>query len=155
MKKELGDAPLHLGGFLILLLIRLIGGIALNGKSILETFRLHLSPAGQVFRIMLILFILFAFYVSGLFSKRHKWFPGAYIGLEICSVIINLYTFLTAFDMNLGSGNVFIIPYTVALLLISILWILYIIFSKRVKKTFVFNWNESVDIRLAQKANGV
>ncbi len=103
MKKDLGDAPLHLGGFLILLLIRLIGGIALNGKSILEIFSLELDTIGQIFRIMSAIFLLLSFYVSTLFSRRHKWFPNAYIVMEVFSIIIYISAYWDAKERFLYS----------------------------------------------------
>lgn len=150
MKKDLGDAPLTLGGWLILIAVRLIGGLLVIVSPIMPASSFNLNATGQIIRIALLLFIVYALAVSALFLKRHKAFPRAYIILEAVSIILNISTFIT----NTNVRDAFSISYFAALLLISILWISYILLSERVKKTFVYRWNEKPEQRLVDKANG-
>lgn len=154
MKKDLGEAPLPLGGWLILVGLRLVGGLVMNGNSVMKTFGYNLNVVGQIIRILTILIILYMFIVASLFFKKHKAFPAAYIALEAFSVILNISTFFISYRPNTTAWDGLWLQYTVVLPLISILWILYMLLSRRVKKTFLLNWNETLDQSLVDKANG-
>jgi hypothetical protein len=155
MKKELGDAPLYLGGWLIFIGIRLIGGIAANGSSVLQSFNRPLNTLGLITNILLLLFNIYSLFVLWLFTKRHKAFPATYISLESFAILSNISSFFILFRSNTIEGNAFWLPYTVVLPAISILWIVYMLVSKRVKKTFVYNWNNTLDRQLNDKASSI
>lgn len=152
MKKQLEDAPLYINGWLILVAIRLGGGVFIDVRSYAFKFS---SLAHTITGIMLLLFIFYALVVLTLFLKRHKAFKSAYICLEAFSIVSNLSAFLLSFNIETISRDAFPLIYTIALLVISTLWIIYMLSSERVKKTFVFNWNEKYDKRLVEKANGL
>lgn len=93
MKRDLGKAPLDIGGWLILMGIHLIRGISANGNSVIQIFNLHLIGIMQAARIVLIFATLYAFLVLIMLLKRHKAFPCAYIVLEVLLMLFNLSIF--------------------------------------------------------------
>ncbi len=154
MKKDLGAAPLTIGGWLFLVALRLILGIANNGNGVLQTFGLQLNTQGQIIRILSALPVIFAFVVLALLLKRHKAFPIAYIMFESFVIFLNLFSFfIVAVDLSAIKWDAFENLQVIIATIIGSLWILYMLLSKRVKKTFVYGWRETLDQRLADKAN--
>ena len=155
MKRDLGKAPLDIGGWLILVGIRLIGGISDNGTSIMRTFILHTNTIVQPIGILFIFAILYAFLVLLLLFKRHKTFSVTYIVLESLTIIFNLSMYFIFYKPDTTLGDMSWLSHAVVFPLISALWIAYILLSKRVKKTFVFKWDRTPDPRLVDKANAL
>lgn len=154
MKKDLGDAPLPLGGWLILVGIRLVGGIVMSGSSVTNTIGLDLNVTGQIIRILAFLIIIYVFVVASLFFKKHKAFLAAYVALETISIILSISTFLLSYKPNTPVWEQLWLPNIVILPMFSVMWILYKLLSRRVKKTFLLKWDESIDESLVDKANG-
>lgn len=153
MRHGLGNAPLDIGGWLILMGIRLIGGISNNGNSAIQTFSLHPNAITQPVAILLIFAILYAFYVLILFFKRHKAFPVAFIVLEALTILYNLSIFFISSKPAIDFWDLSWLSHAIVFPLISALWILYTLLSKRVKKTFVLKWDRTADQQLVDKAN--
>ena len=155
MKRALGEAPLTIGGWLFLIALRLILGIANSGNSVLQTFGLQLDTTGQAVRILSTLLIIYCFVVLAMFFKRHKAFPIAYIVMESLNLIFNISELFIIYSIRSFPMDALQIVYIAASVSISILWILYMLLSKRVKKTFVYGRNETTDQSLIDKANGI
>ena len=155
MKKDLGDAPLTIGGLLFLVAVRLIIGIAGSGNSILQTFGLQLNMTGQAVRAISALLVIYAFVVLSLFFKRHKAFPAAYIVMESLNLMLSISELFILYSISSLPMDAMQIIYIAAPVFISILWILYMLLSVRVKRTFVYGRNELADQSLIDKTNGI
>lgn len=153
MKKELGPAPLTIGGWLILVGIRLVGGIINTSSSIFKESNSQQSFLALIFSIISVLLLIFTFAVLAFLFKRHKAFPVCYIVLESFFIVSNIITLnMLLMTPALPAQPIFI--YAVVPIIIGALWIVYMLRSERVKKTFVFSWNEKPDQKLVDKANG-
>lgn len=157
MKKALEPAPLTIGGWLMLIGIRLFLSVLSNGNSFVGSFQFHfeLSPEQQILRAVYGLVVLYVFVILILFTKRHKAFPVMYIILESVNVIMTIVLFITAVKSPPIRGAAFQIVSFAASVVFGILWIVYMRRSERVKKTFVYSWNQTPDRKLIDKTNGV
>lgn len=155
MKRDLGEAPLTIGGWLFLIAVRLILGIANSGNSVLQTFGLQLDTTGQAVRALSALLILYCFVVLALFFKRHKAFPVAYIVMESLNLSLSIVELFILYGIRSVTMTTLQIVSMMIPIFISILWIVYTLLSKRVKKTFVYGRNEMADQSLIDKANGI
>lgn len=152
MKKDLGQAPLTLGGWLILVGIRLVGGIINTSSSIFKESNSQQNSLALIFSIISVLLLIFTFAVLAFLFKRHKAFPVCYIVLESFFIVSNIITLnMLLITPALPTQPIFI--YAVVPFIIGALWIIYMLRSERVKKTFVFSWNEKPVQRLVDKAN--
>ncbi len=150
MRKDIGEAPLQIEGWLHLVAVRLVLGIAPNGNYIYEV----LKSGSDISIISFVLSAGFMVFVLIMLYKRHKAFPGVYIGLEACTIVSRIAILVVVpgdTPGGWGAAGLFV----AVSFLISILWILYMLISRRVKKTFVWYWNNTVDQRLVDKANSI
>ena len=135
--------------------IRLVGGIANSGKSIFQVFDGQQTTPALINNIISALLVIFAFVVLALLFKRHKAFSVCYIVLESCFIVTNiitLYVYVMAPDIQ---AKMLFIASAAIPVIIGTLWIIYMLRSERVRKTFVFNWNEKPVQRLVDKANNI
>jgi hypothetical protein len=146
-RKVLGEAPLDIGGWLIVIGIRLFGSAMINGRDIYMVFFTGASVTG----ILFLLTLIYAFAVLIIMVNKYKGFPYFYIGFEAIAIFFNIAVAITE---SISGTEVLWLLY-LATVLISVLLILYILLSKRVKRTFVLNWDKSIDQRLVDKANGI
>jgi hypothetical protein len=147
VRKVLGEAPLDIGGWLIVIGIRLFNSVMVYSRDIYIAFFSGVSVGG----ILYLLTLIYAFAVLIIMVNKFKGFPYFYIGFEAIAIFFNIAVAITE---SISGTEVLWLLY-LASFLISVLIILYILLSKRVKKTFVLNWDKSVDQRLVDKANDI
>jgi len=130
--------PLNLGGWLIITGIRLFAGIAnaLLAMGLIVQAGLQSANTAAMTALLgigLIYLIVALFF----YFKRYKYFKTAYIGLEIFFILFNYIVFPAI-------GFAFLVW--------SFVWILYMLLSKRVGQTFVYDWDGIVDRSRMEKA---
>jgi hypothetical protein len=147
-----------IGGWLILILISLIGSLLLSVPSIVSEITLatsgglieslktvgsdYYNPAAAnlvifeiVFNICLMLFFIFLLF---LFFSKKKLFPKFMIVLYSVTLLINIldiFLFDWIFELPLQAGDQF--NSLVRSAIACFIWIPYLLSSKRVKNTFV------------------
>jgi hypothetical protein len=150
MRKVLGEAPLDIGGWLIVLELRLVLGILPSSEYIYQVYRSGWGAES----ILFILTFLYGFFALVMMARRHKAFPGIFIGLEAFAALSNIIMLIISLELSVIS-RIIVWPFAAASFLLSVIAVLYILLSKRVKRTFVWNWDKSVDQRLIDRANGI
>ncbi len=147
MKRDLGDAPLTIGGWLIFIGIRFFVVTMVIGSDAVRTLHMKFNAL----QLLFILLFIYTFIVLVFFSKRHKAFPVTYIIIESLLLLRSIISLI----VNLKSSNVNVILAAAIPVAIGGICIAYIFLSERVKKTFVCYWNEKPDQRFVDKANGI
>jgi hypothetical protein len=150
MRKALDKAPLRIDGWLVVLELRLVLGILPSSEYIYQVYR---SGWGAV-SILFILTFLYGFFALVMMARRHKAFPGVFIGLEAFAALSNIIMLIISPELT-ATSRIIIWPFAAASFLVNVIAVLYILLSKRVKRTFVWNWDKSVDRRLIDRANGI
>ncbi|CAN5363312.1 hypothetical protein BH10PSE19_BH10PSE19_20630 [soil metagenome] len=86
-----------------------------------------------------IIFTLASLYLIKLFLTRNKTFPMWFIRITTSSVIFSMCVAIFIKDMNLDSdlNNLYSYEIIIKQILFCAIWCTYILFSKRVKNTFI------------------
>lgn len=155
MKKNLGEAPLTIGGWLFLIAVRLIVGIANSERSLFQVFDLQPDLPNRIVQILSALLVVFAFAACTFLLKRHKAFPVSFIIFNSCSIVFNIFAVCISLTTVAAPSNTFQIASAAIPAVSGTVCIVYTLHSERVKKTFAFGWNEQPDQRFVDKANGV
>ncbi len=153
MKKDLGEAPLTIGGWLFLIASRLIFGIANSGSSLFQVFDLQPDLPTRMIQILSALLVVFAFVACTFLLKRHKAFPVSFIIFNSCSIVFNIFAVCISLAAGVAPLNTFLLLSAAIPAVSGTVCIVYTLRSERVKKTFVFTWNEKPDKRFVDKAN--
>jgi hypothetical protein len=118
-------APEGIGGWLILPLMGLCGGLAADVMNVIVlTSALRSHPQAKIGVLLVLTVILFVFtaWVCYLFVKKHRWTPAAYIVLLVVNACV-------AASYSPSDGARAIVACAI--------WIPYFIRSVRVERTFV------------------
>jgi len=140
--KKLGMPPLHIDGWLVLVAIRLILGGFNSLGALGQLLNTRTDPDIRPLHIIGVVFIIL---VIVYFFKRWRHFKKAYIVLELYVILYNLFIAVT-FDSY---------PAFFVYLIAGALWILYMILSRRVKMTFVYNWDKTLNEESMSIATGL
>jgi|GEM_PF-6601418 len=123
--------PSGIGGLLILVIIGLFGLIGLFSFQIISSF-MHIDYIAL--SMYLILFALVVVCIVSLFRKS-RLFPRLFVGLLSGNLAVSLLLILRLYLMGLDVSG--ILPSLYSALVWALLWITYMLTSKRVKNTFV------------------
>jgi hypothetical protein len=137
MSKDFGKPPLPIGGWLVVVAIRMIGGMLQNLSTV---FTLGDLPESFV-KTLLILYLVVFYAVSvgalSLFFRRHKGFRYSYIMLEAFNILFCLvFSFCSALHA----------PTFIAAAIPSAIFLVYITQSQRARLTFVFDGEGNAEI---------
>ena len=153
MRKYLGEAPLTIGGWLFLIAARLIFGIANSGKALYQVFDLQPDLPSRIIQILSALLVVLAFAACTFLLKRHKAFPVSFIIFNSCAIVFNIFAVCISLSAGVAPTNTFWILSAAIPAVSGTVCIVYTLRSERVKKTFVFTWNEKLDQRLVDRVN--
>lgn len=128
MNKDLGMPPLPIGGWLVFIAIGLIGSCLREVVGFIQFFKLGINPFLTIMEaIMIALLIVNIIY----FFKRSKVFIALHIALRAYIVFVYLLIVIEYYSPTVSS-------YLILNVIWSAVWITYLLCSKRVKRTFVY-----------------
>lgn len=144
-------APYGIGGILILVIIRIvlsmfqsiIFGFQSVSAAFLQTNSSSFLPI-FLFDLMGLLYIVFLIY---LFVKNCALFKGYYAAFEIYIMITGIFGIFSISGPQIRQSITLSTVYYIASALTSLLFLIYILSSARVKNTFIRKWDGSVAIR--------
>lgn len=137
--KNLGTPPLKIGGWLIVVAVILFLNLLYLLIDIVfimvEIFKAPVVSFLTVENLLYLIVTLFGTFVTVCFIKKWKYFKNVFIGLLAYVVLYNVFIIIIARGFTLSIAQV----------VISALFVLYMVFSRRVKMTFVYNWDKTID----------
>ena len=124
-----------LEGWLTLVILGLIVGLGYNMLYFLEIFNGSSSNDSMIFDIVIgIVFVVFNAFVIYLFFTKKRIFPVWYIAFLIINAVLNFLAFFLVGENTTETAN--ISEDAGKSILAAIIWVPYMLKSKRVKATF-------------------
>lgn len=122
-----------IGGWLIVMLIGILLDIISSLDTIIAAAPIcYFSSYALILMLLSIPFLIFYIFILIAMIKKVHFFPKMYFITIIIFGSINLISdiFMYSFDLSTISGIVS-----------SIIWVVYLKKSERVRNTFIYNWN--------------